>query len=336
MQIHGFRPTIDDVARAAGVSRSTASRVVNGAPGASGAMRARVRAAVVELGYQPNESARALASGRRRAVDVIAVTCGAGTGWLGTHPYFNRVVAGMMPVLDVADVQLRLHAVGREAADDTVEEIAANATLGVLLADATPAVATRTYRRCRRVVSMVPTAASVPGMEADNTGGAYAAVRELHRLGRRRIAAIHGPADNPCAISRRLGYRRAVADLGLAALDTDGDFLREGGHAAALRLLELDPGTDAMFVACDLMAAGAVQAVTATGRRVPEDVSIIGFDDSIAALCANPPLTTMRLPVEEMAAAAARLLLDGTPVRGHRQHFPVELVIRQSTDHQRR
>jgi DNA-binding LacI/PurR family transcriptional regulator len=87
-----------------------------------------------------------------------------------------------------------------------------------------------------------------------------------------------------------------------------------------------------MFIACDLMAAGAVQAITAGGRRVPDDVSIIGFDDSIAAVCANPPLTTMRLPVEEMAAAATRLLLEGSPVRGHRQLFPVELIVRESTE----
>jgi DNA-binding LacI/PurR family transcriptional regulator len=327
----GFRPTINDVARAAGVSRATASRVVNNAPGASDPMRARVHAVVAELGYQPNETARALASGRRRAVDVVAMTSGTGDGWLGTHPYFSRVLAGMMPVLEGVDAQLRLHPVSRETVADAIEQIAANATLGVVLADATPALATRLYRRCRKVVSMVPTAASVPGMEADNTGGAYAAVSELHRLGRRRIAAIHGPADNACAIDRRLGYVRALEDLGLTAVDADGDFHREGGHAAALRLLEQDPGIDAMFVACDLMAAGAVQAITATGRRVPEDVSIIGFDDSIAAVCTNPPLTTMRLPVEEMAAAAARLLLDGKPVAGYRQHFPVELVTRQST-----
>ncbi|MYQ55016.1 substrate-binding domain-containing protein [Streptomyces sp. SID4941] len=315
------------------MSRATASRVVNGAPGASAAMRARVHAAVAELGWQPNESARALATGRRRAIDVIAMPSGAGIGWLGTHPYFSRVLAGMMPVLESADVQLRLHAMNREASVDTVEEITANATLGVLLADTTPEMAVRLYRRCRRVVSMVPTAAPVPGMEADNADGAYAAVKELYGLGRRRIAAVHGPADNPCATSRRLGYRRAVADLGLTAVEADGAFSREGGYAAVLRMLESDPRTDALFVACDLMAAGAVQAVTATGRSVPRDVSVIGFDDSIAAACSTPPLTTMRLPVEEMAAAAAGLLLDGSLVPGHRQHFPVELVIRQSTEH---
>lgn len=333
--MRGDRPTINDVARAAGVSRATASRVLNNAPGASAPLRARVRVAVDELGYQPNLAARALASGRQRAVDVVVVsqTPEVGTGWIGTHPYFSRVLAGMMPVLAGVDAQLRLHLATYETAADAVAGITADATLGVVLAEAPPEVAARFHRRCRRVVSLVPTAPGVPGMEADNTGGAYAAVRELHRLGRRRIAAVHGPARNPCAIDRRTGYLRAVEELGLTGASADGDFHREGGYAAALRLLDRDPDTDAMFVACDLMAAGVVQAVTATGRRVPEDVSVIGFDDSIAAVCTNPPLTTMRLPVEEMAAAAARLLLAGVPASGHRQRFPVELVVRQSTQH---
>ncbi|MGW6281508.1 LacI family DNA-binding transcriptional regulator [Kribbella sp. NPDC055071] len=321
-----MRPTIEDVARVAGVSRATASRVINDAPGASGVLRSRVRAAVAELGYRPNETARALASGRQRAVDVVAVTYGRGVGWLGTHPYFSRVLAGMMPVLEGVGAQLRLHAVGGQ---EDFERITANTSLGVVLADVTPELATQFHRRCRRTVSIVPTASSVPGVQADNVGGAYAAVSRLHELGCRRIAAIHGPALNPCAIDRRAGYLRAVQDLGLADISAYGDFHREGGYRAAQELLQED--VDAMFVACDLMAAGAVQAITASGRRVPEDVSIIGFDDSIAAVCTNPPLTTMRLPVEEMAAAATRLLLQGVPAVGYRQQFPVDLVVRQST-----
>jgi len=325
-----FKPTIVDVARVAGVSRATASRVINNAPGASEPLRARVHAAVAELGYQPNEAARALASGRQPAVDVIAVTYGPGVGWLGTHPYFSRVLAGMMSVLEGVNAQLRLHAVGHEAAAEAIDEIAANTTLGAVMADITPVLATRFYLRCRRTVSLVPTAASVPAMQADNIGGAYTAVHELHRLGRRRIAAIHGPALNPCAIDRRAGYLRAVRNLELIEVSADGDFHREGGYRAARHLLEQHPDIDAMFIACDLMAAGAVQAITATGRRVPDDVSIIGFDDSIAAVCTNPPLTTMRLPVEDMAASAVRLLLQGSPAVGHRQRFPVDLVTRDS------
>jgi DNA-binding LacI/PurR family transcriptional regulator len=330
-----LKPTIEDVAQLAGVSRATASRVINNVPGASGPSRERVHAAVTELGYQPNETARALATGRQRAIDVIVVTTDPGVGWLGTHPYISRVLAGVMPVLQGVNAQLRLHAVRQDSAADELDDIASNTTLGAIFADITPALAARFYRRCRRTVSLVRTDSPVPGLQADNVGGAYEAVNRLHQLGHRRIATINGPALNPCAIDRRAGYLGATQRLGLADLSADGEFRREGGYDAARQLLELHPDIDALFVACDLMAAGAVQAVTASGRRVPDDVSIIGFDDSIAAVCSNPPLTTMRLPVEEMAATAARLLLAGGPVHGHRQHFPVDLVVRESTQERR-
>nr|MDT0661737.1 LacI family DNA-binding transcriptional regulator [Micromonospora sp. DSM 115978] len=327
------KPTINDVARVAGVSRATASRVINNAPGASVPLRVRVNAAVAQLGYQPNEVARALASGRQRAIDLVAVTDGPGLGWFGSDPYYSRVMAGMMPVLESAGAHLRLHALGLECAMPALDRIATDAGLGIVLASITPSLAVEVHRRCRRTVSLVPTALTVPGVEADNVGGAYAAVNELHRRGCRRIAVINGPITNPCALDRRTGYARAIQDLGLAPMSAGGDFAREGGYRAAQRLLNRFPDIDAMFVACDLMAAGAVQAITASGRRVPDDVSIIGFDDSIAAVCANPPLTTMRLPVEDMAAAVTRLLLAGTPVAGRRQRFPAELVVRDSTRH---
>ena len=120
-------------------------------------------------------------------------------------------------------------------------------------------MASRFYRRCQRTISLVTTAAEVPAIEADNTDAAYTACHYLHALGRRRIAAIHGPADNPCAIDRKAGYRRAMTELGRPDIGEDGDFLRLGGYRAAARLLAHDPDLDAMFVACDLMAAGAVQ-----------------------------------------------------------------------------
>jgi DNA-binding LacI/PurR family transcriptional regulator len=325
------KPTIEDVARVAGVSRATASRVINDAPGASGPLRARVHDAVAALGYRPNETARALASGRQRTMDVLAITYGPEEGWLGVHPYYSRVLAGMMSVLESADVQLRLRAVPAQAGPEAIDAIAANATAGAVLATVTPAMATRFYRRCRRAVSLVATAESVPAIEADNIGGAYAAVHRLYALGRRRIAAIHGPATNPCGIDRRIGYLRAVERFGLPDLSADGEFLRLGGYRAALELLDRDPDIDAIFVACDLMAAGAVQAITSTGRRIPDDVNVIGFDDSIAAICTNPPLSTMHLPVEKMAAAAARLLLAGNIPAGYRERFAVDFVERDST-----
>jgi DNA-binding LacI/PurR family transcriptional regulator len=319
----------------AGVSRSTVSRVINNVPGASLPIRARVLTVAEELGYRPSAAARALATGKARTIDLIAVTYGPALDWLGVHPYYSRVLAGAMSVLEGADTQLRIRAVGTGTgtgtAAEAIDEIARTATTGAILANVTPELAARFYRRCRRTVCLVPTSAAVPAMLADNVGGAHAAVAHLYKLGRRRIAAIHGPETNTCATSRRTGYREAVEQFDLPEIGADGGFRREGGHDAAVRLLAQHPEIDAMFVACDLMAAGAGQAITATGRRIPDDVSIVGFDDSIAAACANPPLTTMRLPVEQMAAEATRILLDGAPTHGYRKRFPVELIEREST-----
>lgn len=325
------KPTIDDVARAAGVSRTTVSRVINDVPGASPPIRNRVRSVAAELGYRPSETARALATGRLRTIDLIAVADGPAVGWLGTHPYYSRVLAGVMAALEGRDVQLRIHALEADTAAQRLDALAEDATAGAIIANSTPELASRYHRRCRSAVSLVPTAAHVPALEADNVGGAHAAVTHLHRLGHRRIAAIHGPADNSCAIDRRAGYCAVIGELALPEFTEDGGFTREGGYDAAARLLARHPETTAVFVACDLMAAGAVQAITASGRRVPEDVSVLGFDDSVAAICANPPLTTMRLPVEQMAAEGTRMLLERTPAAGYRRRYPVELIERSST-----
>lgn len=325
------KPTISDVARAAGVSRATVSRVINDIPGASPAIRTRVRSVAAQLGYQPSAAARALATGRTRSIEMIATSVQPSTGWLAAHPYYSRVLAGAMSVLEGTGIQLSIHAVGPGQASEAIDALAEDTSVGALLANTTPELALRFFQRCRRVISLVPTAPAVPALEADNVAGVLGAVAHLHGLGRGRIAAIHGPVANTCAVKRREGYRAAIEQFGLPELSADGGFTREGGYDAARALIERHPETDAMFVACDLMAAGAVQAITATGRRVPDDIAVIGFDDSIAAACANPPLSTMRLPVEQMAADATRMLLSGDPESGYHRRYPLELILREST-----
>ncbi|MBU2663529.1 LacI family transcriptional regulator [Actinoplanes bogorensis] len=325
------KPTIKDVADRAGVSRSAVSRVMNNEPGASPPVRERVRRAMAELGHVPDQTARALASGRQRAVDVVAVTHGPAIGWLGSHPYYSRVLAGVTDALQGTDVQVRIQVIARPDDLDAADAIATRASVGMVLTDVPAAMTLRLQQQCRRVVSLSATSSLVASIDADNTGGAYAAVEYLHSLGRRHIAEIYGPEQSADARQRRAGYRQATQALNLPTLADGGNFRREDGYAAAQRLLEKHPEIDAMFVSCDLMAAGAVQAITASGRRVPYDVSVVGFDDSIAAVCANPPLTTMRMPVEQMAAAATRLLLDGDVPPSYRQCLPVTLVPREST-----
>jgi DNA-binding LacI/PurR family transcriptional regulator len=322
-------PTINDVARQAGVSRATASRVINNIPGASDVVRARVHGVVTELGYRPNAAARALASGRTDTVELIVAGHQEQTSWFGADPYYSRIVAGMISALAGTDARLRIHVLGADD-DELIDRVARTTTFGAVVANIPARLAARVHARCPRTVSIGETAPAVPAVVADNTGGAVAAVAHLHAMGRRRIGAIHGPAGNPCAQSRRDGYGQAVRDLGQPDRSAAGDFDRDSGFHAAARLLAEVPDIDGLFVASDLMAAGAVQAVAATGRRVPGDISIVGFDDSVVAACTTPPLTTMRLPVEDMAAAATRSLLDGGAATAWRLMFPVELIVRQS------
>ncbi|WP_214110504.1 LacI family DNA-binding transcriptional regulator [Acrocarpospora catenulata] len=326
------KPTIEDVAREAGVSRATASRAMNNMPGASGLTRARVAEVAATLGYRPNQAARALASGRRMVVDLVVVNYDPDLSWIGSHPYFSRVIAGMMSALDGSTVHLQIHVGLMAGAAELIDTVARQATVGAVLVNVPPDLAIRFQRRCPRVVSLNTPASSVPIVESENTAGAYTAVGHLHQIGCRRIAAIHGPSINACASSRRAGHLGLIGDAGVPDIAAGGGFLREGGYRAAAQLLAQHPEVDGLFVSSDLMAAGAVHAITATGRRIPDDIAVVGFDDSIAAVCANPPLSTMRLPVEEMAAAATKALLDGDLPSSWQKTFPVQLITRQSTD----
>ena len=174
-------------------------------------------------------------------------------------------------------------------------------------------------------------------MDADNRGGARQAVDHLARRGRRRIATIAGPRDMGVGQDRLDGWRDGLAAAGLAAADDlveVGDFTEEGGAAAMGRLLQRPARpVDAVFAASDLMAAGALRALRAAGRRVPDDVAVVGFEDSAVARYAQPPLTTVRQPIEEMGRQAARLLLAKVAGEAAGMHLilDVELVVRAST-----
>jgi len=178
---------------------------------------------------------------------------------------------------------------------------------------------------------------SVSYVDADNRGGARAAVAHLASRGRRRIATITGPLDMGVGLDRLDGYRDGLAAAGLAAdpgLVEPGDFTEEGGAAATARLLERPgPPVGAIFAASDLMAAGALRALRAAGRRVPGDVAVVGFEDSAVARYAQPPLTSVRQPIEELGRQATRLLLArmGGEAGGMHLILDTELVVRAST-----
>ncbi len=174
-------------------------------------------------------------------------------------------------------------------------------------------------------------------VRADNEGGAAAAVAHLVARGRRRVATISGPLDMDVSRSRLDGWRDALRGEGVEAAETlvaSADFTEAGGEAAMRSLLEREPGLDAVFAASDVMAAGALVELRRQGRRVPDDVALIGFDDSVVARHSNPPLTSVRQPVEAIGRTMARILLAEIDDPGQpRQHvvLPTELVVRTSS-----
>jgi DNA-binding LacI/PurR family transcriptional regulator len=322
------RTTLADVAAAAGVSKAAVSRVINDAPGVSARTRDHVREVIARLGYRPDPVARALASGHGDVVELVVVD---DPSLYSTNPYYGRVTAGILQELAGGNAHLRVHVIDEAGAPALLTRIADTVSLGIVTIDIAPELAAEIDARCHKLVSLTPSATGVPFVGTENEQGAYAAVRHLHDTGRRHIAAVHGPEGNPCAEARREGHRRAVQDLGLPDRFARGKFCRPAGYALTERILAEDPSLDALFVACDLMASGALQALAAAGRSVPGDVALVGYDDSLIATCATPPMSSVRQPVEQMAAAATRALVDGGLAPHWRRVFPAELRVRQSS-----
>ncbi|GAB7039220.1 MULTISPECIES: LacI family DNA-binding transcriptional regulator [Catenuloplanes] len=322
------RPTLADVAAGAGVSKAAVSRVINDAPGVAEQTRARVQEVITRLGYRPDPVARALAVGRGEVVELVVVEDAAA---FGVSPYYGRVTAGMLQELAGSNLQLQVHLVDRSGVAALLDAVAGTVSVGVVLLNVPAEIAGEFYTRCDRVVSMGVRAPAVPFVGVDNAGGAYAAVRHLFDTGRRRIAALHGPAGHTDADGRREGYRRAVHELGLPDLAATGEFHRDSGYDLTGRLLHREPALDAIFAGSDAVAAGAMQALADAGRRVPDDVAIVGFDDSVIALCTTPPMSSVRQPVEEMAAAAVRALVKRQLAAHWRGEFPAVLRVRRSS-----
>jgi DNA-binding LacI/PurR family transcriptional regulator len=340
----GTLPTLEQVAALAGVSRATVSRVVNGSPKVSPAVRAQVERAVAKLGYVPNRAARSLVT--RRADSVALVVSEPHTRFF-SEPFFAGMVRGVSAALAETGVQLLL-LIAHDLPDRGRLEryVVGGHVDGVLLAslhgdDPLPG----TLERAGVPAVLVGRPAErgehrgrpASYVDADNRGGARQAVDHLARRGRRRIATIAGPQDMGVGLDRLDGYRDGLRAAGLDGGDDlveAGDFTEEGGAAAMGRLLER-PGrpVDAVFAASDLMAAGALRALRAAGRRVPDDVAVVGFEDSAVARYAQPPLTTVRQPIEEMGRQATRLLLDKVAGEAAGMHLilDVELVVRAST-----
>jgi DNA-binding LacI/PurR family transcriptional regulator len=331
------QPTLEEVAARAGVSRATVSRVINDSPRVSEVARAQVLAAIGELGYVPNRAARSLVTRRSNSIALIIAEPGTR---LFSDPYFAGIVRGVSQGLAPTDEQLVL--LMRQSADDLprMERYLQNGHVDGVLMVSLHGDDDLPVRLQQRGVPVVVGGRPLVGgdvayVDADNSGGAHRAVTHLIASGRTHIATITGPLDMGVGVDRRDGYRTAIVEAG-AEVDpryiTEGDFGEDSGYEATRVLLHRVPEIDAIFAASDLMAVGALRALTEAGKAVPDDVALIGFDDSVAARTADPPLSTVRQPVARMGREMTRLLLDliaGVPRNPH-MVLDTELVLRRS------
>jgi LacI family transcriptional regulator len=324
-----------DVARAAGVSVATISRVVNRSGEVAAPTREHVLEVVRELGYATNRSASALSGGRTGLVGVVLPRMRA--------PYFDVLVDAIVHALIEHDLRavicpsLREH--GESGLLDTLVPGVTEGAVVVLPSESSAELRAVHERGYPLVVldPKTPLEPGIPSVSAANTSGAVAAVEHLIELGHRRIGAVTGP-PGWCATEERLsGYRAALASVGIVpepSLIAPADFEVAGGRTAADRLLSLREPPTAVLAFNDNLAVGTCQAARARGLSVPGDLSVVGFDDSAQAALVTPPLTTVRQPLDEMARVAVGLLvrqLAGGSIEPLRIDLATSLVVRGST-----
>ncbi|HEY8473416.1 MAG TPA: LacI family DNA-binding transcriptional regulator [Natronosporangium sp.] len=329
------RPTMDDVAAVAGVSRGTISRALNGGRNVSAPAMEAIRKAIQQTGYVVNQHARSLVTQRSQSVAFILSEP---QGLLFEDPNFNVLLAGCTQALAAHDITLVLAIAGSKEERKRVSRFVTSGHVdGALLVSAhsgNPIMDELHDRGVPVVACGVPLGheRDLAYVAADDRDGARQMVQYLRDRGRRTIATITGPLDTPGGVQRLGGYQDVLGDQVEDRLIVTADrYTRAAGEAAMTRLLETAPDLDAVFVASDLMAAGALAALRRAGRRVPEDVAVGGFDDSAVATTVEPALTTIRQPLPRISREMVRLLLDlidGQPPAA--VILPTELVRRDS------
>jgi DNA-binding LacI/PurR family transcriptional regulator len=320
--------------------------VVNGQATVAEDLRERVQKAVDELGYVPNQAARALMT---RRSDAIALLASEPATRVFGDPFFSGIVRGVSMETNRAGLQLVLMmAQDFEDLERVKRFLKSSPVDGVMLisghdGDGLPEELERLATPY--VIGGRPTGgAEPPYVDSENVVGAEVATSHLLALGRRKVGTVTGPLDMPAGVDRLAGFTKALGSSFHQDLVESGDFTQLGGEAAAGRLLERVPDLDGLFAASDLMALGALAALRRAGRRVPEDVALVGFDDNEFATTADPPLTTVRQDPMIMGRAMVRLYLarhrpdievapdDGIPDVSGVDHLilPVSLVVRES------
>ncbi|MFU8854802.1 LacI family DNA-binding transcriptional regulator [Micromonospora sp. SL1-18] len=327
--------TIADVAARAGVSKTTVSRVLNGKGEVHARTADRVRAVISDLGYVPSARAVGLARGRTGVVGMLVPTL--------TWPWMGEVLQGAVDMVESAGYGLLLFTCnrGEESLRQFASQVSAKSFDGLLAIEPEGSLdyIAELHDRGLPVVLIDDRARQrpFPSVATTNHRGGESAARHLLELGRRRPLVIKGHEQFGCTQERLAGFAEAydAADLPLdPRLVVEGDFTFDAGSRAVKGLTEAGVDFDAVFAHNDLSAGGALQTIRETGRRVPEDVAVVGFDDIPYAAHTEPPLTTVHQPMREMGEAAARMLLshfEGVPLPGAPSIIPTTLIVRGST-----
>jgi LacI family transcriptional regulator len=327
--------TIGDVARAAGVSAATVSRVLNGSATVSSERAERVRQAAESLRYQPSGPARALR--RQRTTLWAAIVADI------ENPFFTSMIRGVEDIAQRENHRLVLcntdEDVDKEAA--YVDVAIADRMAGVIIAVASTTRSSLDPLVAAGIpvvaVDRRPRSSAIDSVLVDNRLGARLATEHLLDGGATRVACITGPARLSNAETRLAGYRDALAERGHRldrTLVRRADFREEGGHRAACSLLDGPRPPDAIFVTNNLMTLGSLRALGERGCRVPDDVTLVGFDDALWTSLVSPPLSVVAQPTAEIGRQAAELLASagsGGPAR-HVVLAPT-LAIRESSRH---
>lgn len=326
--------TILDVAAEAGVSSGTVSRVLNNDVHVRPETRQRVLEAMERLGFVANRQARSLAGGRSNTIGVLVPDLGTG--------YIGEIIRGIDAELSLHGLDLVLYTTHRTASKEAnyVANLASGMVDGLLLVlPRNPAdyVGNLTQQKFPFVlIDHQGTGRDCPAVGATNWQGAYEATEYLIKLGHTRIGFITGSMDLGCAVDRLAGYRAALRTYHIPEdpnLIYEGTFFQPDGYAGACAFLDLPDPPTAIFASNDVMAMGVMDAVRNRGLRIPDDISVIGFDDIPQASLVRPALTTVQQPLEKMGRVATQMLLDllQHPDRAaERIELPTKLIVRES------
>lgn len=329
--------TLEDIGRLAGVSRSTVSRVINGKENVNPAVRSRVQDVIRRTGYTPNVMARSLVSGR---TGVIGLVIPSRVHSLFEDPYFSRLIQGVSAAANRLGNTLTLFLFQSEEEESALyPRVVTAGFLDGLIVTATrmadPLLTRMAVGEIPLVVIGRPDVEGVSYVDTDNRGGAELAATHLADLGYQRIGLIGAPTSTTAGMDRLTGFIEGLAHRGLALnpdLRADGDFSEESGHEAMLELLPHSP--EAVFVASDTMAVGALRALREAGVGVPQDIALIGFDGLPSSEKSDPTLSTIRQPVMDTGGRAVEILNDlagGSANAPIIEIMPVELVVRESS-----